>query len=59
MTFETDEQRDDFNRAQIRIMADLQRMQSGDHREVGRQLADVANALNILQLIWNEVRDAQ
>lgn len=59
MNFETDDQRRDFERTRLRIAADLGRTIQADHETTGKQLADIANALNILQLIWNEVRDAQ
>lgn len=59
MNFSTQEQRLDFERARTRIMADLSRMNEADHETVGRQIADIANALNILQLVWNEVADGQ
>lgn len=59
MNFHTEQQRTDFLAAQNRIVRNLTMMHNADHAHVERALADTANALNILQLIWNEVSDAQ
>lgn len=59
MNFQTEQQRADFLAAQNRIVRDLTKMHDADHAEVGRQLADIANALQILTLIWNETTDGQ
>lgn len=59
MNFHTKQQRADFLAAQNRIVRNLTLMHDADHAHVERALADTANALNILQLIWNEVADGQ
>lgn len=57
MNFQTDQQKTDFLAAQNRIVRNLAKVLDATHEESERILADIANAQQILVLIWNEIEN--